>query len=162
MRGHTIQVRVNMSWNFEDDHCALPRPLIAWGLIASFVELFKRYKIHQLSFNFNSAKVPKVAIWLGGTINPWMSENSNLHNASKYRPMTIKISSQTQFWLLFLLSAPKLRNAAVRYPMFSIDQRPSQRNFFCPAPCPVYFCPVLSCPAGQAPSGHSDWFYVSK
>jgi hypothetical protein len=47
-----------------------------------------------------------------------MSKKSYLPNFSKYRPMILKISSQAQFWLLFLLSVSKLRNAAVLYPRF--------------------------------------------
>ncbi len=65
--------------------------------------------------------MPKVGVWLGVSMNPWMPQKSNVHISSNSCPIALKILWQTQFWLLFLLASSKLQDAQVRFPRFSRD-----------------------------------------
>jgi hypothetical protein len=95
--------------------------------IRSFVEPIRGYKMHYLSLNLEWVKMSKVAVWLGSTLKPWQPHKLNVHISLKSRSITLKIQSQREFWLLFLLVVSEFQNPLTMYGRFSRDAMKNPR-----------------------------------
>ena len=80
--------------------------------------------MHYLTVNLKDIKwnkLPKIALCLGIIIDPWISKKSDMDISSKYLPMTLKILSSTQFWMLFIMAVSEFQNTMINHGRVSRD-----------------------------------------